>query len=244
MISKSTVRALFFAALFLPLASQMQAQEVNLARNEKATEQAIASLLIADIYKRAGLTARIQPLPGARANAMALAGEKDGEVARIQGYATRNATLIKVEPAYYYLTTTAFAKADKGISITSKEDLKKYKVGIVRGIAHAEAATEGISGLQVVGDYDQMYQMLDAGRIDVAIDAGVNGPYFLKKLGFSGIKAVGDLARLDLFHILSAGKKDLSPKIGTAIKMLKDSGELAKLAQRYEEEFIKSGAAP
>jgi polar amino acid transport system substrate-binding protein len=217
---------------------------VHLARNEKATEQAIAALLITDIYQRAGLNAKIQPLPGARANAMALVGEKDGEVARVQAYASKNTSLIKVEPAYYYLTTTAFAKGDKAITIRSKDDLKKYRVGIVRGIAHAEAATEGIATLQVLRDYDQMYRMLDADRIDVAIDTGVNGAHIVKRLGLKGIQPVGELARLDLFNILAPAKTALAPKIAAAIKSLKDSGELTKLAQRYEAEFAKSGAAP
>ena len=72
---------------------------------------------------------------GVRANAMTLAGEKDGEVGRVLAYTTKNPGLIRVEPAYYHLSTTAFAKSDKGIKITSKEDLQKYRVGIVRGIA-------------------------------------------------------------------------------------------------------------
>jgi hypothetical protein len=238
------LRSALVGALILLFNALVCAQSVNLASNEKATEQAIAALLLTDIYKRAGLTAKIQPLPGARANAMALNGQKDGEVARIQSYASKNPSLIKVEPAYYYLTTTAFAKADKGITIASKEDLKKYRVGVVRGIAHAEAATEGITNLQVVGDYDQLYQMLDAGRIDLAIDAGANGPYVVKKLGLKNIKSVGELARLDLFTILGAGKRELAPKLASVIQSLKESGELAKLAKQHEDAFVKSGAAP
>ena len=238
------LRLTVLGAVLVVCSSATFAQDVKLARNEKATEQAIATLLLTDIYKRAGLTLKVQPLPGARANAMTLSGEKDGEVARIQAYATKNASLIKVEPAYYYLTTTAFARGDKGITITSKDDLKKYKVGLVRGIAHAESATEGLTNLQVVGDYDQMYQMLDAGRIDVAIDAGANGPYVVKKLGLKNIIAVGELARLDLFTLLSPGKKDLAPKISGVIKSLKDSGELAKLTKQHKDDFIKSGIAP
>lgn len=241
---KTVVNSLIVGIAACAITSVSLAQEMNLARNEKATEQAIAASLLTEIYKRAGLTAKIQPLPGARANAMALAGEKDGEVARIPGYAAKNPTLIKVDPPYYYLTTTAFAKGDKGITIKSKEDLKKYKVGVVRGIAHAEAATEGVPGLAVVGDYDQMYQMLEAGRIDVAVDAGANGPYVAKKLGLDNIKAVGELARLDLHNILVPAKKDLAAKIGATIKSMKDSGELDKLAKKHEEDFVKSGVAP
>lgn len=218
------------------------AQEVHLARNEKATEQAIAALIVTDIYKRSGLTAKIQPMPGARANAVSTGGEKDGEVGRITAYFVKNPALVKVEPAYYYITTTVFAKADRNISVTSKDDLAKYKIGIIRGVQHTETATQGLSGVQVVNDAEQLYQMLDAGRFDIALDAGVNGPYVTKKLGLTGIKAVGDIAKLDLFMVLNGSKKDIAAKLGATVKSLKDSGELEKIAKKHEQEFLSSGA--
>ena len=91
----------------------------------------------------------------------------------------------------------------------------------------------------MTSSYDQLYQMLDAGRIDVAIDEGINGPVTVKGLGLTGITQVGEIARLDLFNVLTPAKKDLAPKISAAIKALKDSGELAKLTKRYEEEAVK-----
>ena len=96
-------RSVLCGAVAMSLVSLTSAQEVNLASNEKATEQVIAALILTDIYKNAGLTVKIQPLPGARANAVTLSGEKDGEVARVQAYANKNATLITVEPAYFQL---------------------------------------------------------------------------------------------------------------------------------------------
>lgn len=243
MFMKSVLFGLIAATTLLTVSAPASAAELNLVRNEKATEQAIAALLLSDLYKRSGIATEVQPLPAARANAMTLTGEKDGEVGRIQGYATKFPTLIKVEPAYYFITTTGFAKADKGISISTQADLKKYKVGIIRGVAHTTAATEGLSGVQVVADADQLYQMLDAGRIDIALDAGVNGSYMVKKLGLKGINAVGDIARLDLFAILNPAKKDMAPKLSATISALKASGELDKLIKAKEAEFIKSGAS-
>lgn len=230
---------ILMGSVTLATAPVATAQNMNLGSNENSASQVVAAKLLADIYKKAGLTANVSPMPGARANAMSLSGEKDGEVARIPAYFVRNATLVKVEPAYYYLSSGVFAKSDKGVTITSKDDLKKYKVGIVRGVAHAESATDGLADLQVSNSADQMYKMLDAGRIDVAIDEGINGPVTLKKLGLKGIIQVGEIARLDLFNVLVPAKKDMAPKISAAIKALKDSGELAKLTKHYEEETAK-----
>lgn len=236
-----------FVAITLMIGSTLPslagAQEVNLARNEKATEQAVAANILIDIYKRAGIKANVQPMPAARATSLALSGEKDGEVGRVQAYIARNPNLVKVEPAYYAIATTGFAKEGKNITIASKDDLKKYRVGIIRGVAHTTAATEGHPSLQVVNDADQLYQMLDSDRIDIALDAGINGQYMIKKLGLKGIKPAGDIARLDLFTLLAPTKKDLAPRVASAIDALKKSGELEKLAKKHEEDFLRSGAS-
>lgn len=234
---KMCVVSLVFSVL--AMCTGVSAQELNLVRNESAVVQTVAARLLKDIYKHAGMTVNITPLPGARATAVVLAGEKDGEVARIPAYFIKNPSLVKVDPAYYYLTTGVFAKSDTGITVSSKEDLKKYKVGIVRGIAHAEAATQGLVDLQVTATYEQLYKMLDAGRIDVAIDEGINGPVTVRALRLKGISQVGEVARLDLHQVLIASRKDLAPKISAAITALKDSGELAKLTKRYESEAVK-----
>jgi polar amino acid transport system substrate-binding protein len=243
MLNKRQLCTAVLAALTLSATGLAQAQDVHLARNANAADQAVAAMIATDIYKRAGFKAVVQPMPAARATAADLAGEVDGEVGRIQAYADKNTSLLKVDPAYYFLTTTAFVKDGKGIKITSKDDLKKYKVGIIRGVAHTTVATAGHPALEVVGDADQLYKMLEAGRIDVALDSGVNGPFMVKKLGLSGIVEAGTVARLDLFLILNPAKKDLEAKLAGVVSGLKASGELDKMARKYEQDFIASGAS-
>ncbi len=224
------------------LSYPLKAQNLALASNENAAEQVIAALILTDIYQRAGLTASIEPLPGARANQMTLEGVKDGEVARIAAYVTDNPTLIKVDPSYYYLISTAFALKNKRIVINSVDDLKKYKVGIVRGIAHAKVATTGLASVAESYTYEAMYKLLNTGRIDVAIDAGVNGIYHTKKLGYENIQPVGELARLDLFNVINSKSKAFAPRITAAIHALQGSGELKMLVQRHEQQFFASAA--
>lgn len=219
-------------------------QEVQLARNEKAAEQAVAALILTEVYQKAGLTPVIQPLPGVRATAMALAGEVDGEVARIASYATNNPTLIRVEPGYYFLASTVFAKDGSKVVVHGRDDLKKYRVGVVRGIAHAKAATEGVAAVEEVATYQQMYQMLDAGRIDVAVDTDINGAYMTRKMALTDVKPVAQLARLELFHILTPKSRALAPRIAAVLKSFKERGELEKMAFKYEQAFLKSGVEP
>jgi polar amino acid transport system substrate-binding protein len=218
------------------------AEQLNLASNEKLVEQVIAARLLTDIYQRSNLIAKITPLPPARANLSTLNGTSDGEVARIDAYAGKNSSLIKVSPAYYFLSTVAFSKAP--ISIRSKDDLKKYKIGVIRGVAHSDAITEGLDNIDYANDSRSLFLMLKAGRFEVAIDTGANGNYLIKEMKLEDVHAVGELARLELFHILSPNKKHLVAPISKTISQLKNSGELDALTKKYEQDFLQSGVAP
>jgi polar amino acid transport system substrate-binding protein len=161
--------------LAMALASPLAAQELRLARNELAAEQSIAAQILRDIYARAGLGLEVVAMPGKRARVAALDGQVDGEVARVLSYAESNPKLVRVEPGYYRLVSTVFARSGSTIRIAQRQDLHQYRVGIVRGIAHAEAAVAGMPDVVAVGTYEQMYRMLAADRIDVAIDTSTNG---------------------------------------------------------------------
>jgi hypothetical protein len=214
------------------------AQELNLVSNELATEQKIAALLLNDIYADAGLKENSKPLPPARANMLAVAGQVDGEVARIQSYADKNPSLLQVKPAYYYLETVAFTKNQ--LKVTDKQSLKPYRVGIVRGIVHAENAAEYAAKIEVVSNYEQLFRMLDAGRIDVAIDTGVNGAKMIRQLALKDIQPAATFARLELFHILHKKNETAAGVISKQITEMKSNGKLNKLIRKYEARVINS----
>jgi polar amino acid transport system substrate-binding protein len=221
------------------------AQDVKLGVAQREAVQDVAAQLLTEIYKRAGLTLRIDPYPAARLTDMVLKNEVDGEVSRIGIYFERNPSLIRVEPSYYYLITTAFARADRNISIGSIDELKKYRVGIIRGVYHAAKATEGVPGVVVVDEVTQLFKMLETGRIDIAIDVSLNGVDVISKLNLgSMVKPVGDIARRELFHVLIADKKDLAPKISTVIKSMIASRELPALTRRIEQSRLGNESAP
>jgi len=243
MLSAQTRLWIVLAWTGLFASAQAQPVRLNLGMNEKALEQVIASKILLQIYKRAGLDAHVQALPAARSNATLLDGLLDGEVARVQTYLDKNPTLVKVTPAYYHLTTTAFARSGSGISVKTKSDLARFRVGYLRGIAHAESISKGLEKLDVIGTYEQMYKMLEHNRIDIAIDADVNGQTRAKDMGYSDIVAVGSLATLELFHILHPSQSSLAPKIGSTIDAMKKSGELERLVRQYENEAIEQGFA-
>jgi len=233
----------FLVALLL-FAPPAAAQLVKLGLAQGEAVQDVSAGLLTSIYKRAGLTVDITPLPATRINFMVLRNELDGEVARIGPYFEKNPTLLKVEPAYYHLVTTAFAHANRGIVVKSTEDLKKYRVGIIRGVYHAAIATEGVADVTVTDTVTQLFQMLAARRIDIAVDGSLNGRDAVRQLGLHDIKPVGDLARRDFFNVLIPSKANLTPRIRAAIKAMKASGELEKLTRTLEARRMSNAPRP
>ncbi len=220
--------------------SQVQAQTVVLSLNQGEVLQHVAGELLTEIYRRAGLNAKVEPSPPARNNNRVLNNQIDGEVARVGAYFEKNPGLIKVEPAYYFLVTTAFAKSGRTIVVNSPADLHQYRVGIIRGVAHAQTVTEGVPNLVVVNSVEQLFKMLSLDRIDIAVDAYINGMDTLKQLNLKDIKPVAKLAKRDLYNALIPSKADLAPRISKVIKSMFASGELASLTKSIEANHLDS----
>ena len=235
----------FAACIVLLLVGTALAQDtVSLTRPQGAAVQQVAEPLLREIYRRAGLKLTVTSRPNLRTILEINAGNFDGEVARIYSYGERHPTLVRVEPAFYQLNTATYARAGSIVSIKSKEDLKKYRVGIARGVQHAADATAGLESVEVAPDSITLFLMLKAGRFDLAVDSEVNGLYAMGKLGIRDIDKRTVLSRQDLYHYLHERNKDLAPVLGAVIEKMVKSGELNKLGLAAETAFSKSGAEP
>jgi len=232
--------ALFLLVIFL-LSSEHSFSEnmkYRFVRIEGLAEQEVAEKLLKDIYKQIGIEIEIKAYPGERAKMMATEGEADGEILRIFSYGEKNKMMIRVPTPYSYLETTAFAKKSMNISVKNKEDLKKYKLVVVRGVQHTKDITEGLENIHIVNSIESMMNCLDAERDDVALTNTLAGMGILKKLKNTEIVPVGTIETLDLFHYLHEKNKDIVPKIDEVIQKMSKSGELKKLRGKYEKEYF------
>lgn len=232
---------IFWSSLFsLLLSANAAAQKVELASNEHLAEQWVASRVLAEIYHRAGIALSINAMPPSRANIETIAGHTGGEVARIRSYGDFNPTLIRVEPAYYYLTSVAFSATSRNAMVRTRDDLVHYSVGVIRGVAHSRDLTENHPATTLVQNAEVMFRMLAAGRFDVAIDTGINGRYMVRKLGLNSLKVSPDLARRELYHYLHPSQRHYVDKISAQIRALAASGELDKLIAKAEREMFEA----
>jgi len=59
--------------------------------------------------------------------------------------------------------------------------LTDYRVGMVRGMKHAEWGLRDIESVVTVNVTEQLFGMLEYGRIDIAVTSRVSGLYFIKE---------------------------------------------------------------
>ncbi len=234
------MRAGIFLGIILSfMAVQAQAQDYKFVSIEGLIEQEVGREIIPVIYEKLGLSVEITPLAGKRAEQEATTGRKDGEIMRIFSYGQNNPTTLRVPTPYYKLETMAFVKKDSGIKITSKDDLRQYKVAKVSGVKHTDNLSKGLSGVKDAKSTASMMKMLNAGRVDVALTNTVDGLLVLKEIGVTSITPMDKpLAELDLYHYLHESHADMVAKVDAAIQEMVASGEMKSVVAGAEKKII------
>ena len=233
---------LILIVLYLVLPGMARADELTFARFQKSAYQIVASQLLEEIYRRNGTLIHIIAMPPPRATIQLLSRAIDGEVSRTREYANQNPSFILVEPAYTYFTMAAFSR--QPVQIRSKSDLADLHVGIIRGVQASEDLTAGVPRLELLPNGESLFLMLNAGRLDVAIDVDINGRKQVAAIPGSTIQQVGVLARTEAFHILASKNNTLAARISSIIREMRDSGELETLREWYAKALVQSGANP
>ncbi|WP_159974918.1 substrate-binding periplasmic protein [Roseobacter cerasinus] len=208
-------------------------------RIDGLAEQAVGEKLLKEVYKRAEIEISVTPMPGKRALQQASSGAMDGETLRVFALGENVKSLIRVPTALSSLQTVAFKKSGSDISLTTKDDLNKYSNVIVTGVLHTHAITEGISDVNEVSDPAAMFKLVAAGRADLALTSYLDGLASIRQLNVEGIEDVKPaLNDQPLFHYVHESKKDVVPVVDAIIKGMADSGELADLRTKLEEEYL------
>lgn len=213
------------------------ARDCRFASIAQLGEQEVARIVLPQIYQKIGKSIHITPLPANRAQFEANSGIKDGEILRIYSYGAENPNVIRVPTPYYSLVTSVFSLKTNHFNITSKDDLKGYRVGRVRGVKHTNNATKNLSMVYDSSDTKQLFQQLLLGNIDVALTNYRDGLLTIEQLGTNQIKVINkEIAFEPLYHYLHVRNKALVPPLDNTIKKLTASGELATMLHLAEEQ--------
>lgn len=215
-----------------------QPQELRIAAVERNAVGWVAAQLLGDVYKEAGLALRILPMPASRANLAGTTGQVDGELIRIHSYGQRHPQLLRIEPPLYRLAVAAYSLPARSARVSSREDLQHYSMGTVRGLVYAQELTEGHPSVTLTLNVEQLLRMLQAGRIDLALETRLGARYAQRRLGLQDLVPSPDLARLDLYHYLDRRHSALAVRLSEALARLRARGDYERLIARYEAEVM------
>jgi ABC-type amino acid transport substrate-binding protein len=233
-------RIIFVGIAMLVSSTSGQAQSViRLARIANIPDQYVGGEILRTVYARLNIRLEFEDVPGKRALALSSTGELDGEIQRIGNLARDYPTLVRISPPINYIEPSVFTTA-LHFDIKGWDSIKPYSIGIVRGVGSSEAGTRGMSRVTAAASLENMLEMLDAGRFDVAVTDLFSGLVAVRKLNLqSRISPLSPpLERIYIYHYLNEKHRDLAGKVGKVLEEMEASGELARLRERLVKEAL------
>lgn len=211
----------------LALASPVfaQAPTLTVSTNNTPMDRKALDLLSQEAFRRIGVNFKLVSLPSERSLNSANQGEVDGEGLRIAGLSSQYPNLIQVPERFIGISFVAFAK-DASIRLDQGWDsLKPYSVAFITGWKMFEANASGARVVNKVDKPEQLFQMLDSGRIDLALYTRADGVILTRNLGMMSIAAVSPaLKDVDMYLYLHKKHEALVPQLAKALKDMKTDG--------------------
>ncbi len=217
-------------------------ESIRLARFPHSGYQYIASRILSEVYRRVGLNVKFESMTPRRATTEALAGRLDGEVSRILSYAEAAPGMVRVAPAFAYFTMAGFAR--RNLDIDKSGDLRKYRVGIIRGVQAAIELAAEAKAVEQAANSENLMQMLQAGRFDLAVDVDINGAAVAARLGYTEVRQVGAWLKTEGYHYLAPHRAALERDLSAVISKMKQSVELERLRASLLAEYMRNPFDP
>lgn len=202
---------------------------ITVSTNNTPLDRQVLQKLSKEAFSRIGVNFKLTSLPSERSLKAANAGEIDGEGLRVGGLSSKYPNLIQVPERYVGISFVAFS-TDATIKLNGWNSLKPYRVGFITGWKMFEAKASGARVVNKVDTPGQLFKMLEAGRIDLALYTKADGIVFVKGKGYSTIgPLVPSLKDVDMFLYLNKKHKALVDKLATAIRDIKADGTYNKI---------------
>lgn len=190
------------------------------------------------IFAEAGVRLELVRLPAERALKNANAGIDDGDLARIAGLEKVYPNLVRVPEKLLDIEFVAFGKNRH--QAVSWSVLRKQTAGYLIGWKIYENKLKGSKSVLAASNANQLFELLERDRIDVALYARFMGQARLKQLGYNDIYQLRPtLASRQMFIYLHKRHAALVPKLTRALRSMKRSGryqrELDKMLRQYSQ---------
>lgn len=179
------------------------------------------------LYKEVGLVPEFVVLPFERALKSVESGDVDADLGRVVGGTVGYRNMLELREPVAEMSLVAVVKRDSRLLKLTLAELKAHTVGTVRGskMAEAMAAKHGFQ-MVLVNTPQQMYQMLENDRIEVALTTSVAlpGPDMADK-----VRTLPALLVAPAVHVLNQKWAAWAPKLDAALRTMKADGRWARL---------------
>lgn len=194
-------------------------------------------IIAGEAFRRAGLQLKLIQLPAERALQNANKGIEDGEVSRVAGIHKIYTNLIPVEEKlvdHHFVAFTRHAKLDHA----SWKSLKDYSVGYIRGYKIVEKNVPPGTETTTANDAEQLFNMLDKGRVDIAIYRRWEGLTLAQQMGIENLRIIEpSLAETGIYIYLHKKHASKVPLIDAALKEIKAEGLFARTCKEAFAQF-------
>ena len=243
LLTAALTAAALWADTRTEILSRYQKNGLRFVSIKGVPDQEFGGLMVKHIYGLLKIPVTITPLPGKRALENAKKGIADGESMRIMKIQEVAPTLIRLSPHISVVEGSVFSKHET-LSVDGWDSLSKHTVGIVRGVQYVEDGAKGISKVHRVGNTKALMQLLDSGRVDLAVTARYNGIYLLKKMKLhETIKPLHPpVTTLRLYNYLHVKHRELAPIVEDHLQGLHKTGELQRLKERFSNQVLNETA--
>ncbi len=210
--------------LAMPAVAQSPASLTISTNNTPLDRKALAQLA-QEACSRIGVGIKLVSLPSERSLQAANQGEVDGEGLRVAGLEETYPNLLRVPERFIGISFVAFA-SNPAITLTEGwASLKPHRVAFINGWKMFETHATGARVVHKLDKAEQLFQMLAAGRIDLALYTLADGLALVRQLGLSGIAPLTPALRdVDMFLYLHQRHQSLVPRLAAALREMKTDG--------------------
>lgn len=228
MIRRLVVTAIATLAMGVGLAHAQQS--ITVSTNNTPIDRQVLEAISREALQRLGIALKVVNQPSERSLQSANLGQVDGEGLRVEGLEQQYPNLVRVPERFQRIAFVAFAK-DPSVRLDQGWDsLGAYRVGFITGWKLFEQKASGARALTKVDQPEQLFKMLDADRIDLALYTKADGLALARSMGLPQIAPVGpSLKEVDMYLYLNAQHADLVPKLATSLREMKTDGSYARI---------------
>ena len=221
----------FFVAASLALGSAFaDGGTITVSTNNTPMDRKALQELSHEAFRRIGSDFRLVSLPSERSLHSANLGEVDGEGLRVAGLSSQFPNLVQVPERYLGTSFVAFA-SDSSIRLDQGwESLKPYRVAFISGWKMFETNASVARIVYKVDKPEQLFQMLDGGRVDLALYTRADGVVLAQRMGFGSITPLSPPLRdVDMYLYLNKKHEALVPKLAIALREMKADGSYGRI---------------